>query len=73
MVKGLKTQWSDNLGTKFGLAVNERHETTSSVLSARCFFCAKLGREEVNPTGRKRKRTVIVKTFVVPFRSDNIK
>lgn len=74
MVKGLKTPWKDSLATKFGLAVNERHEKTGAVLSARCMFCEKLGREDTrSQAGRKRKKTTHVKYFTVPFRADNIK
>eukprot|EP00171_Calliarthron_tuberculosum_P002636 IDg2636t1 len=64
---------NDSLVTKFGLAINEREQKTGTVVSARCLFCEKLGREADDHTGRKRKRTMNVKTFKRPFRSDNIK
>jgi hypothetical protein len=77
MVKDLKTPWKDSLGIDFGLAPNPRDERSGAVISARCKFCEKVGREKVEVEavegGRKCRRTVNVKSFAIPFRVNNIK
>jgi hypothetical protein len=77
MAKDFKTPWKDSLGIDFGLAPNPRDDHSGADISARCKFCDKVGREEVEVEavegGRKRRHTVYVKSFDTPFRVDNIK
>ena len=63
-----------NAYSSIGLVINYQDQNTGVVVSSRCLFGEKHGREEADSfTGIKRKHTVTVKSFTVPFWDNNIK
>jgi hypothetical protein len=70
--KSFQTSWID----KFGVKIASRGCTTNEVVSVKCLFCEKYGKEEedngANAEGRKQKRITNVKYFRKPWRSDNL-
>jgi hypothetical protein len=68
--------WIEN----FGVKIASRDSGTSSIVSAKCLFCEKFGKEEEegddeaveSSSARKRRRTDNIKYFKKPWRSDNI-
>jgi hypothetical protein len=61
------------LGIGLGVKIASTDCTTNEVISVKCLFREKYGKEEDDGEGRKRKRTANVKYFRKPWRSDNLK
>jgi hypothetical protein len=61
--KSFQTSWID----KFGVKIASRDCTTNEVVSVKCLFCEKYGKEEedngADAKGQKRKQTTNVKYF----------
>ena len=67
-VKCFQLPWLDSYGLK-ALACDPSSDV---IVSVKCLFCEKLGREVNGVEERKRKRTSNVKYLKSPWRNDNI-
>ena len=67
-VKSFQLPWLD----LYGLKVSSRDPSSGVIVSVKCLFCEKFGREVNEDEEQKQKRTSNVKYFKSPWRNDNI-
>jgi hypothetical protein len=68
-VKAFQQAWC----LKYGIRVTARCPQSGVVMSAKCLFCERFGKDENDEgSNRKRKRTSNISYFRAPWRGDNI-